>query len=115
MMHLTFSDKDLLVGDEVADLVVEYTAALVRASSADTVNITAYGADGDKVTAKLLLETGAPLMVETSHTDLPEPDNTEVTEYMRERLARLEDSSPVQPMTNEDATPMVDFENDWNH
>lgn len=87
-MHLTFVGKSLLVGDEVAELVVEYAAMLARSGGADTVRLMAYGAGGDEVQALLLLSQGAPVMAETSHADKPEPDNRDIVSYMRQRLAR---------------------------
>jgi hypothetical protein len=41
MMHLTFADKSLLVGDVVAELLVEYVAVLSQAGQADDVSLTA--------------------------------------------------------------------------
>ncbi|WP_104176432.1 hypothetical protein [Cryobacterium sp. Y50] len=88
MMNLTFVGKSLLVGDEVAELVVEYAAMLARSGGVDTVRLMAYSVGGDDVQALLLLSQGAPIMAETSHTDRPEPDNRDIVSYMRQRLAR---------------------------
>jgi hypothetical protein len=88
MMNLTFVGKSLLVGDEAAEIVIEYAATLARFGGADTVRLMAYGAGGDEVQALLLLSQGAPIMAETSNTDKPEPDNRDIVLYMRERLAR---------------------------
>jgi hypothetical protein len=110
MMHLTFSDKSLLVGDEIARLVIEYAAALASAGRADTVEIVAYGADSDKVTALLLLDEGAPLMGESTHTDLPEPDNSAATEYVREQLNNLTSPPAVGPTDDAGTNDMSDFE-----
>jgi hypothetical protein len=93
MKHLTFADKSLLLDDETADALVEYAALLVQHDSADTVDVHAFGADGDEVDAKLLLSSGAPIMVETSQTSLPDPDNREALAYIRSASARL--SHPV--------------------
>jgi hypothetical protein len=110
MMHLTFSDKSLLVGDEIARLVIEYAAALATAGRADTVEIVAYGADGDKVKALLLLDEGAPLMGESTHSDLPEPDNSEATDYVREHLNLLTSPPVVGPTDDADTHVEGDFE-----
>ena len=113
MKHLTFSDKNLVLGDEAADLLVAYAAELARTQSADTVTINAYGADGDKVEATLLLDAGAPLMIETSHTDLAEPDNDEVVAYIRERMQQISAPTQAMPMDAEAPTAMDDFEKDY--
>ncbi|MCR2799891.1 MULTISPECIES: hypothetical protein [unclassified Microbacterium] len=75
MKRLTFADKSLLTGDAMADAVLEYAALLANAGDARPVELSAYGASGEKVTATLLLGAGAPVMVETTGTDFPEPDN----------------------------------------
>jgi hypothetical protein len=110
MMHLTFSDKSLLVGDEIAQLVVEYAAALANAGRADTVTLAAYGADGDEVEAMLLLGGGAPLMAETTHSDLPEPDNSHARNYVRELLNNLISPPEVGPTDDANKTGRSDFE-----
>jgi hypothetical protein len=95
--HLTFADKSLLVDDATGDLLLEYAAALAQAGDADNVTIHAFSSDGDEVEATLLLDAGAPLMVETSHTSMAEPENAEVLTYMREQLIRRSSPPPVPP------------------
>jgi hypothetical protein len=96
MKHLTFANKNFLVGDAVADAIVEYAAALGERSSADTIDITAIGADGDEVAATLFLSTGVPLVAESSTAPFPEPNNTETEAYIEGRLALL--SNPPQAL-----------------
>lgn len=107
MKHLTFAGKSLLIGDDVADLLLEYTALLAKKGDADTVDISAYGADGDAVQATLMLAEGAPLMAETTHTDLPEPDNDDTVMYLREQIMRRSSPPTVQPA---DATMPANYE-----
>lgn len=114
MMHLTFSDKSLLLGKDAAELVVEYAAALARTGSADTVKLNAYGADGDKVEATLLLDQGAPLMVETSRSDLPEPDNDAVVVYMQDRMTQLAAQNQATPLSHVEDSTIADFEHSFD-
>jgi hypothetical protein len=97
MKHVTFADKSLLVGDEAADLLTEYCAAVARAHTADTVTLSGYGADGSDVEATFVLDQGAVLMAETTRSSMPEPDNTETERAMRTKLEQLTSPSPVQP------------------
>src|ERR1700712_4210183 len=76
MKHVTYSEKSMLVGNEAADLLLEYAAAVSKIHTADTVNINALGSDGNNVEATFLLGEGAPLMAETATTDVEEPDNS---------------------------------------
>jgi hypothetical protein len=94
-MHLTYADKSLLVGDDVAKALIEYAAALASARLGDSVTVRAYGADGEPVDAVLLLDTGAPIMAESTRSDLPEPENAEVYAYLREKMLDLAPSRPA--------------------
>jgi hypothetical protein len=87
MKHITFADKSLLIGDEAADLMLEYAAKLAGSSNADTVKLNAISSDGDEVVATFLLDAGAPLMAETTTSTLPEPDNTDAVAYMIGQMA----------------------------
>lgn len=86
MKNVTYAAKSLLMGDEAADLLVEYSALLVDQGGADTVEASAYSGDGDAVTVKLLLGEGAPLMSESTRSTLPEPDNVATVQYMKEQM-----------------------------
>jgi hypothetical protein len=108
MKHVTFADKSLLIGDEVADLLMEYARLMASSGHADTVNVRAFGADGQEVVATLLLDQGTPLMSESTHSSMVEPDNAEAVEYMRGRIdlmtspplvAPIDD--PMQPQTDD--------------
>ncbi|WP_104131116.1 hypothetical protein [Cryobacterium sp. M91] len=114
MMNLTFVNKSLLVGDEVAELVVKYAATLARSGGADTVRLMAYGAGGDEVQALLLLSQGTPVMAETSHTDKPEPDNRDIVSYMRQRVARTRATSVGLSLDLQPGSMSV-FEDDYGY
>jgi hypothetical protein len=98
-MHLTYADKSLLVGDDVAKALIEYAAALATARVGDSVTVKAFGLDGEAVEAVLLLDTGAPIMAESTKSDLTEPDNTDVYAYMREKTLDL---TPPRPAPTQD-------------
>jgi hypothetical protein len=84
--HLTYSNKSMLVGDEAADLLIEYAAILAHNGDADTVTLHVINQDGNETEAKFLLDTGAPLMAETVYSSMPEPDNSDAENYMREQI-----------------------------
>lgn len=97
MMHMTFADKSLLIGIDVADLLVDYSAVLAEAGQADSLTVNAYSSDGQKVTAKFALSEGAPIMAESTQTDLPDPDNSEAEAYLREQILSRSPRRPVAP------------------
>jgi hypothetical protein len=87
MKHITFAGKNFLVGDAIADAVLEYAAMLAETHEADSIDINAIGADGDAVQATLFLSEGVALVAETTTSSLPEPDNAETFAYIEGRLA----------------------------
>lgn len=112
-MHLTYADKSLLVGDEIGDLLLEYAALLASNNIADTVEVRSISSDGDEVVAKFLLGEGAPLMTETTHSTLEEPDNLEAEVYVREQIARLTSSS--RPVLIDQSELITDEQDDLHY
>lgn len=97
MKHVTYGGKSLLMGNLAADTMLEYAALLARTQSADTVELKAVSTDGNDVVATFLLDTGAPLMAESAHSSMPEPDNSDVVAYMQTQIMRLSTAPPVPP------------------
>lgn len=84
------AQKSLLIGDAAADAVVRYAALTARSGGGDAITLRAIGVDGEEVAATFLLNAGTVMMVESSRSALPEPDNTEAIAYMTERLNSYE-------------------------
>ncbi len=91
------AEKSLLVGDAAADALVRYAALVAQLGGGDSVELAAIGVDGEMVTASLLLNSGTVLMAESTRSELPEPDNTGVTEYMLKRLRSYGTSDLEEP------------------
>jgi hypothetical protein len=106
---MTYSDRSLLVGDEVADLAIAYAAVLGRNATADTVTLNAIGADGNEVVATFLFHMGTVMAVQTTSSRLPEPDNAPAVSYMRAQMERLKIPRPVSP----DPDPLFDYPEDF--
>jgi hypothetical protein len=87
--HVTYADKSLLMGDEVADLLVEYAGMVARTGTADTVTVRAMGVEGNDVEATFLLDSGTNLMVETGNSDAATPANDEAIDYLTRHIERL--------------------------
>jgi hypothetical protein len=101
VQHLTTSDKSLLVGNTVADLLMEYAALTAQISGGDAVKVRALSGDGDEVVATLLINSGSVMTVETTNSTQPEPDNADVEQYLRGRLRSYRDLSETYPLTEE--------------
>lgn len=98
MKHVTYAQKSLLMGDDVADELLAYAAQLADAGSADNVEVNAVGIDGEEVTATFVLGNGIDLMAETTTSQLPEPDNSAVLAYIRERSETIRASESHVPV-----------------
>ncbi len=92
------ADKSLLVGNEAADLLMQYAALLAQISRGDAINVSAIGVDGELVEVTFLLNSGTVLLAESSTSGLPEPDNAAVITYMR---GQLDSYGPVAGATGD--------------
>ena len=90
MRHLTIAEKSLLIGDDVADALLQYAAHIGRLRTADDVSVRAFGIDGNEVEATLLLNSGTVLASETTQSELPEPDNAALVAYITAQLAQFD-------------------------
>lgn len=111
MKHITYADKNLLTGDTVADLLLEYAALVARAADADTVSIACVDMSGNTVTVTILLDSGISLIAETTHSDLNEPDNAIIEQYLREQIdASRNPPSVIVPTLTSLTVPVEDFD-----
>lgn len=90
MRHVTLGDRSLLVGNEAADLLLDYAALVAQLSRGDSVRMNALAADGEPVAVGVLLNSGSSMLVESSGSVLPEPDNAAAIAYLRGRLAEYD-------------------------
>ena len=96
MKHVTMAEKSFLVGDDVANTLIRYAALLGKVGSADSVTIHSLGVDGELVEAQFLLNPGTVLMAESTLSALPEPDNEDALQYMRDQIDKYETYSLPQ-------------------
>lgn len=101
MKHVTYSEKSLLTGDAIADLLMQYATLLGQRGITDSVTVSALRTDGNGSDATFLLGPGIVLMVESTHTDLPEPDNTGAERYITDRIDEI--TQPHNVVPTEDA------------
>ena len=89
MKHLQFGAKSLFVGDEAADLLIDYGAQVAQLKTGDRVDLQGYSSEGNRIITSFLLNSGTSLVAETTSLTFEEPDNSEAVAYMRERLEAL--------------------------
>ena len=103
MKHILIADKSMLVGDDLADVLIDYAAILGDTGHADSVTFTAYSPDGNEVEATFLLNSGSNIVIETTNSRLPEPDNESIVSYMQTRIDGFRYPQPVQPQETQAA------------
>lgn len=86
MKHISFADKTLFVVDDLADLLVEYSALLGAAQSADSVRVRAVGQDGNEVDVDLVLNSATNIVSESTNSAMQPPENADAVAYMRTRI-----------------------------
>jgi hypothetical protein len=96
MKQIAYSARTLLVGDEVADVLVVYATLIAKQGLADAVTFNALEVNGSSVEATFILDNGANLMRETSSSPHPEPNNDAALAYLRGQLDRLTSPPPVE-------------------
>jgi hypothetical protein len=102
---VTYAQKSLLMGDDVADALLAYAALLADTGSADNVEVRGVGVDGEEVVATFVLGNGIDLMAESTRSQLPEPDNRQALAYIRDRSHAITSVETHVP----DATKPSDF------
>ncbi len=94
-MRLVYAGRTFLAGQDVVTLLLEYSAALARARTADNVQLRTVDPDGTVEEISLVIGAGIPILGETSHAVGPGPANGGAIEYMRGELERLHSVDPA--------------------
>ena len=100
MKHVTYSQKSLFLGDEAADLLIEYARLVAKSQTSDTVTVPAVGSDGNQVRATFLLTTSTIIMVESTDSDFAGPLDEGTVEDLRQRIDRISAVNVAQPESN---------------
>ena len=105
MKRINYGPVSYLVGDDIADLLVLYTARLAASQLAEAVEVTVLGPAGNTEVASFALGPGITMTAESTRSDLDEPDNAEVAARIREAIGQLTPTQ-VLPMSVEDVLSM---------
>ena len=98
MKRLSYLDVHVFVGDDFADAVLDFAAALARTQAAETLHFHAVDEDGEPSTVGFLLGPASSLVIQSTTLVLPEPDNTEAFEFLR---GRMSDHAVPRPATEQ--------------
>jgi len=100
-----YSDSSQIVGDEVADVLLEFAAALARNQAAEPITFRALGPTGEE-DASFLLGPASQIAVEEADGG-DEPDNSAAIAFMRGRIAEL-GGSAARPQPERHTDPAMD-------
>ena len=111
MKLINYAESSWLLGDEAADLLIEYSVIMARGANADSVEVRALDADGAPQTVSLLLGPATMMTSQVSDSTLPEPENSETITDVRARIAAILSPLPVLPVDQSEAqSPVSDYE-----
>jgi len=106
MKNIVYGESTWLIGDAAADALLDYAVLMAQTGSADNVEAVVLGPDGNRETASLVLGPATMITAQTTRSELDEPDNSALMEYLRVRLERP--SIQAQP-TTEDISLSAEF------
>ena len=101
MKHIHYDATTILVGDDVADAVIEYAAALSGGDRADTVEVPAVAPDGTMTTTKILIGPASELVVEDAEDDVLEVDDTQFVARLRSAAKTFGHHEPIHAAERE--------------
>ncbi len=93
-MRIVYAGRTFLAGQDVVNLLLEYSAALARNGSADNVQLRTLDQDGTIEEISLVVGAGIPILGLTSHAMGPGPANSSAIAYLRGELERLDGQNP---------------------
>ncbi|WP_176697068.1 hypothetical protein [Microbacterium sp. 3J1] len=99
MKHVTYGEKSVLMGDDAADVLLEYARVVADNDRADTVTLQSISPDGNTVDSAFLLNASTILMIESTNSELNPPDNTETVTELQDRIDAM--TRPTAPMSED--------------
>jgi hypothetical protein len=102
MKHVTLAEKSLLMGDDIADCLLEYSRLLGQDSQVDAVTVRAIGPDGNTVDVSILLNSGTTLVIESTNSTVEAPENHEAVRYVQSRIDRIINPPEAHAETSSD-------------
>ena len=92
MKTILYAGSELLTGDDIADAVLEYCAALADEQSAEIVEIPVLNADGSRATATLLVGPASQIVAKGASTRFAELIDSDTVANLK---ARTREHRPV--------------------
>ena len=93
MKQLRYGERIWLVGDAIADALLDHAAALARADLAEHVALDVLDVNGTPERVEFLLGPATMMTAEPVPEEFEDPDNGEVERQMRSRTAELQEAT----------------------
>jgi len=97
MKLINYGDTDWLIGDDAADLLLEYSVLMAKGATADSLDVEVLTTEGARESVKLLIGPATMMTARPISSELEEPDNAETIADVRERINLIESPPSVQP------------------
>ncbi|WP_434970138.1 hypothetical protein [Microbacterium sp. bgisy207] len=97
MKHVHYAGRSLFMHDDTAQALIDYARVLSEHQTADAITVPAVSAEGNRVSATLLLSEATAFIVESVAGGITvEPDHAALEEIQR-RTARLDGAQGAAP------------------
>jgi len=87
MKHIHYDGSTITTGDDIAEAVVEYAAALGANGGTDTVHVPTFDAHGTATTSTILIGPASQIVVSDAEEDELEPEDEHFVGRLREASA----------------------------
>jgi hypothetical protein len=108
MKLINYGDIDWLIGDEAADLLLEYSILMAREGHADAVEIAVLSSEGTEQMVTVLIGPATMMTARALETEFTEPGNAVHLEAIRERMSAI--TSPPNVLPAEPSETISDYE-----
>jgi len=99
MKTIHYAGEEYLTGDELADAVVQYAKELARHDTSASIDVPVALSDGTVVDATFLLGPASQLVALPTPSDLAEPTDQRVIDFITLEMAKLE---PLRALPTDD-------------
>lgn len=97
MKLINYGDTSLLLGDDMADLLLEYSVLLARSGSADSTSVNALDVNGAELHLHILIGPATMMTASEAESEFAAPDNTAALSEVREKIAAIVTPPSVLP------------------
>ncbi|MCU1514759.1 MAG: hypothetical protein JWO10_1849 [Microbacteriaceae bacterium] len=107
MKRISYAGSTVLTGDDIADAVVQYAAALAREEKSAAIDIPAVSEDGRLITANLLIGPASQLVVIPEDTSFDEIIDDKIVASFTAETRKLAGPLPRASEPDDDAGSLL--------